>query len=137
MADGESFMKSFANSAIKFVDDIGNFTYGEELTKLRSNKAINPIGKFILGESDTGLRGVAKGVGEANMGLGSAIKSAYTKNGLGESLNYKAIAGTYVGASLAGRVATGGGIYRDSNGNVNLPGVPFLQEVIKWVQVEL
>ena len=31
-----------------------------------------------------------------------------------------------MGLSMAGRVVTGGGIYRDKNGNVNLPGVPFI-----------
>ena len=38
----------------------------------------------------------------------------------------KAIAGTYVGASVAGRVLTGGGIYRDSTGNPNIPVIPFI-----------
>lgn len=36
------------------------------------------------------------------------------------------IAGTFAGVSMAGRVVTGGGLYRDKNGNVNLPGVPFI-----------
>lgn len=36
------------------------------------------------------------------------------------------IAGTFAGVSMAGRVVTGGGLYRDKNGNVNLPGIPFI-----------
>ena len=42
------------------------------------------------------------------------------------SLDAKKIAGTYMGLSVAGRVVTGGGLYRDRNGNFNLPGVPFI-----------
>ena len=38
----------------------------------------------------------------------------------------KKIAGSYMGIAAAGRVVTGGGIYRDSEGNGNLIGVPFI-----------
>lgn len=90
---------------------------------LRSNEPINKIGKFIMGEADTGVRGTLSALSKGD-GFGDAVKKAYTKsNG---DLNYKAIAGTYIGASLAGRVATGGGLYRDSTGNVNAPGIPFI-----------
>ena len=90
---------------------------------LRSNEPINKIGKFIMGEADTGIRGTL-GAMSKGAGFGDAVKKAYTT--AEGNLNYKAIAGTYIGASLAGRVATGGGIYRDSTGNVNVPGVPFI-----------
>lgn len=93
---------------------------------LKSNEAINPIntvGRFIMGEENTGIRGTLKGLSEKNS-IGDSIKSAYTNENGG--LNYKAITGTYIGASLAGRVATGGGLYRDSTGNVNAPGIPFI-----------
>lgn len=126
MASGTNFMKEVAGKALDFVDDIGNFAYKNgkgDLTKLRSNKAINPIGKFLLGESDTGIRGTLGAIKEGKS-FTNAVKGAYqTAEG---GLNYKAIAGTYVGASLAGRVATGGGLYRDSTGNVNAPGIPFI-----------
>lgn len=36
------------------------------------------------------------------------------------------IAGGYMGVSAAGRIATGGGLYKDSNGNFNIIGVPFI-----------
>lgn len=125
MASAESFMQKFAKNAIDFVDDIGNFAYKTSdgnLTKLRSNKAINPIGKFIMGESDTGIRGTLNAMAKGD-GFVDAVKGAYTN---GDKLNYKAIAGTYVGAAAAGRVLTGGGLYRDSTGNVNMPVVPFV-----------
>lgn len=125
MAKADSFMKKFAGDAIKFVDDIGNIEYMSQkngLTKLRSNKAINPIANFVMGEADTGIRGTLNAMAKGD-GFMDAVKGAY-KNG--DNLNYKAMAGTYVGASIAGRVLTGGGLYRDSTGNVNIPGVPFI-----------
>ena len=110
----------------KIVKGMNNFVNGVQWNGdaiLRSNTPINKIGKFIMGEADTGVRGTLNALSKGN-GFGDAVKSAYTKsNG---DLNYKAIAGTYIGASLAGRVATGGGLYRDSTGNVNVPGVPFI-----------
>lgn len=42
------------------------------------------------------------------------------------SLNYGKIAGAYVTASSAARIATGGGIYKDRNGNTNLMGIPII-----------
>ena len=36
------------------------------------------------------------------------------------------IAGGYMGVSAAGRVASGGGLYRDSDGNFDLIGIPFI-----------
>lgn len=37
-----------------------------------------------------------------------------------------AIAGGYMGLSAAGRIASGGGLYRDSDGNFDLMGIPFI-----------
>lgn len=97
---------------------------------LKSNEPINKIGEFLLGEVNskgvnTGIRGTLKNMtGDNAKGFVDAAKDAYTH--ADGKLNYKAIAGTYVGVSLAGRVASGGGLYRDSNGNVNAPGVPFV-----------
>ena len=43
-----------------------------------------------------------------------------------KTLDKKAVAGSVVAASAAGRVATGGGLYRDKDGNTNIIGVPFI-----------
>lgn len=112
--DGAKFIK---NTFVHNLDDAG------ELTRINCNKPINDIYEFFMGEANTGIRGVTKELAN-NKGFGEAVKSAYTT--ADGALNYKAIAGTYMGGSLIGRVATGGGVYRDSTGNVNLPGVPFL-----------
>lgn len=42
------------------------------------------------------------------------------------SVNMKRAAGTFVAASAAARVASGGGVYKDRYGNPNLIGVPFI-----------
>lgn len=128
MASADSFMKSFAGKAMKFVDDIGNIEYINKAgkpTKLRSNEAINPIGKFIMGEADTGIRGTLNAMAKGD-GFMDAARGAYTKNGSWKDPNLKAIAGTYVGVAAAGRVLSGGGLYRDSTGNTNVPVVPFV-----------
>ena len=41
-------------------------------------------------------------------------------------LNTKAIAGTAITAGMAARIATGGGLYRDRNGDTNIPVIPFI-----------
>ena len=41
-------------------------------------------------------------------------------------LNVGKIAGSYLGAAAAGRVITGGGVYKDGQGRTNLVGVPFV-----------
>lgn len=41
-------------------------------------------------------------------------------------LDLKRAAGTYMTASVGARVLSGGGLYKDRNGNTNLPGIPFL-----------
>lgn len=134
MADSTSFMKSVAQGASDFVESIGRdvATNNLDLTKLRSNKAINPIGKFIFGESNTGIRGTLGSLAEGN-GIKSSLNSAYrnvVKDEAGKvvsnNINWKAVGGTYVGAAAAGRVITGGGLYRDSTGKANLPVVPFI-----------
>lgn len=95
---------------------------------LRSNEAINKVGKFVMGEADTGIRGTLGALSEGK-GIGDALKSAYGTGGELKGikdLNWKAAAGTYVGAAAAGRILTGGGIYRDNTGNTNVPVVPFI-----------
>lgn len=42
------------------------------------------------------------------------------------SINWGRAAGTFAAVNVAGRVVTGGGLYKDRNGNTNIPGIPFL-----------
>ena len=62
----------------------------------------------------------------------TALNAGFTKageNGV-RQLRMDRVAGAAFGASVVGRVATGGGLYRDRYGRVNAPGVPFIQDVI-------
>ena len=58
----------------------------------------------------------------------TALNAGFTKageNGV-RQIRYDRVAGAAFGASVVGRVATGGGLYRDRYGRVNAPGVPFI-----------
>lgn len=41
-------------------------------------------------------------------------------------LSGRRVAGAFVGASAFGRLASGGGIYKDADGNTDIIGVPFI-----------
>ena len=62
----------------------------------------------------------------------TALNAGFTKAGEDgiRQIRYDRVAGAAFGASVVGRVATGGGLYRDRYGRVNAPGVPFIQDVI-------
>ena len=56
-----------------------------------------------------------------------ALKAGFTKTVNGESkVRMDRVAGAAVSASAVGRVATGGGLYRDRYGRTNIPGLPFI-----------
>lgn len=58
----------------------------------------------------------------------TALNAGFTKageNGV-RQIRYDRVAGAAFGASVVGRVVTGGGLYRDRYGRVNAPGVPFV-----------
>lgn len=122
-------MANFADDILRGMDglfDAIKTSKGESL--LRSNQAINKVGKFVLGEvgeNASGIRGTLQYMSEAGGGK-KFMEAAKAAHMTGYGLNYKAIAGTYVGAATVGRLATGGGLYKDRNGNNNLIGVPFI-----------
>lgn len=95
---------------------------------LDSNKAINPLSdgraQFNSGGMMSGIPRTISNVRHGNMSIVDAAKIAHTREGGG--LDYGAIAGSYMAASAAYRVASGGGITRDAQGNPNLIGIPFV-----------
>lgn len=101
---------------------------------LESNKAINPLpkaGAAVFPKSGLNAGGMMgsiprsiSNIRHGEMDAISAIKAAHT-NADGTA-NIAAIAGSYMGASAAYRVASGGGVHRDAKGNSNLIGVPFI-----------
>lgn len=101
------------------------------VTKLTSNQAINPIkglANSLAGANsrpfmERGLHGM---VGQMRGGKGfqDAAKHAFTKTD--GKLAAGTIAASYIGASAGYRALSGGGAYRDKNGNTNIIGIPFV-----------
>ena len=57
----------------------------------------------------------------------TALSSGFTRKVDGQSqIRLGRVAGAAFGVSAAGRIVTGGGLYRDRYGRVNVPGVPFI-----------
>lgn len=79
------------------------------------------LGNFVGG----GIRDTYHNMNKKDMKFGEALKKAHYKDGT-ETLSKTKMAGTYIGVSAAGRVATGGGVMKDKNGNTNVIGIPFI-----------
>lgn len=121
---------SFMDDIVKGVKDIGN--------TLHSNKAINKIGKNMGGGFEVGARMMGKAGYNKADSVGEALTRTFATNGddlykngkriadAKANWNYGKIAGSYIGVSAAARVASGGGLYKDKNGNTNIAGVPFI-----------
>lgn len=91
---------------------------------LKSNKAINadPI-KHAKGFA-TGLGDSIYNARHAKVGIKEAVKAAHTT--ADGSLSIPTIAGSYIVGTSALRLAGGGGLYKDKDGNTNLMGIPFI-----------
>ena len=112
--------KTVGAFADELVDAVGHAAKGKGPI-LKSNKAINPISNFT---------GAIEGVGRyiAGEGASEAIRNTFgvVKDGKVVGWNHGKIAGSFIGAAAVGRIASGGGVYKDGNGNTNLIGVPFV-----------
>lgn len=120
------------NMSKSFMDDVVKSV--KTLSKLHSNEPIIKVAQNMTG----GFEAAGKVLGKDRMGIGEALTKTFATNGddlykNGERIanakanwNYGKIAGSYIGVSAAARVATGGGLYKDKNGNTNLIGVPFI-----------
>lgn len=108
--------------------------------EVRQSKAFK-TGKGTANFLGGGVKNTIRNMGEAKgkQSFGTALKNAHmspVRDAAGKiikengkvKMNYdaKKIAGTAIGVSMAGRVVTGGGLYKDSNGNFNIPGLPFI-----------
>jgi hypothetical protein len=82
-------------------------------------KAGRGTGKFMTGGITSSVSHMKKG-----NDLFTAISKGH-QNSKG-TLSAAKVAGSVATLGVAGRVATGGGLYRDRYGNVNVPGVPFI-----------
>lgn len=119
--------KKFAEGVEQVWDVVKKSAKGE--TILNSNKSINKIGS-----TASNFTGIIEYGGRVlnNEGFGQAFKKTFGEeiiNDAGEKAmrwNNKKIAGSFLGAAVAGRVLTGGGLYKDGNGNTNIVGLPFV-----------
>lgn len=87
----------------------------------------NSIGAQVGDAMIGGYRDTIKGMKGKDVSLSNVKNAANAafRNTDG-SMNMKRVAGAAATASIAGRVATGGGLYRDKYGDVNLPGIPLI-----------
>lgn len=139
-------LKAFGNSkpnASKVNDTAmnlfaGTAYHGGRLARPQAGYANNLVG-FGNVKRVSGIQKPTIGnrIGDA---VGGGIKDTYTslKSGRtldralsdgfmnGDKLRMDRVAGTFVGASAAARLATGGGLYKDRNGGTNIIGVPFI-----------
>lgn len=124
-------------------------------TVLKSNIAINKIGQDLRRVADRRIMSQDAGMLRSKLGYsGSFMGRDGIQNASGKTIenwskdisdkdrlksmirnkdgSYNktmiggAIAGSYVGVSSAGRIASGGGFYKDSDGNTDLMGVPLI-----------
>jgi hypothetical protein len=59
--------------------------------------------------------------------VAGAAKSAFSKGGdPSKGYDWGTIAGSALGVSAGYRVLSGGGLYKDKNGNTNIIGIPFV-----------
>lgn len=121
---------AFMDQVLKGVNDL---TKGilREGPILSGNAAVNSIGKVAGGMvqsgsrpfAERGIHGTVRGMSKG-LGLPEAAKQAFTKqNG---NVNWGTVAGSYIGVSAGYRAMSGGGAYRDKNGNTNIAGIPFV-----------
>lgn len=111
---GEGFFKTIMSNASRIADGpVGQVI--DEHTGLPS---------FISGFTKEGSKGY-----EGNAVSKAAQKAGYiSKNAEGEidDINFGKIAKGYLAASATTRVVTGGGLYKDGQGNTNIIGVPLI-----------
>ena len=95
------------------------------------NKAINAIGNNAFGGVEFANKVLSSGKITESLGstfgkLGKEGAKVVGKRSFENGADIGKIAGSYIGVAAAGRVLSGGGVYRDANGQANLVGVPFI-----------
>lgn len=113
------------------------YKHGEKFAKNKINTA-NSLPYNIGVNLGGGFRDTYKSFKSLdNMGFKDKMKvsldkgfkqNVYDKKGkvIDRQLDPLKVAGASVSAGVAIRVASGGGLYKDKNGNTNIPGIPFI-----------
>lgn len=103
---------------------------GSNHAAMMSSSAAYRTGRKTSQFLGSGIKGTAKAMKKGDS-LGDALMKGHstvrTVDGKAvRGLSAKKVAGTATAVGLGGRALTGGGLYRDRYGNVNVPGVPFI-----------
>ena len=119
--------KELMGAGIKLKPDtstkLDNAKYKAKMTY--NNNSIGAKAGNFIGSGTRSSIDAYKQMGQNDKSILKAIQQGHKKAD-GPGYDMKKIAGTAVGVGVAGRIATGGGLYRDRYGNVNVPGVPFI-----------
>lgn len=106
----------------KFVVD-GNKLSSKSIKDVSQTKANNSFGVHVGNFLGGTTRDTIKNYKDGEENVLKAFNQAHKTN---DKYDMKKIAGSYVAATSAGRIVSGGGITRDRNGNSNLIGIPFI-----------
>lgn len=127
-AVAKSYQKIHQTSTLKnaqvrpsegFRKGMKNFGKSDRVAGIKNATAANKAGDFFAGGARDTMAAMKNG-----QGFGQALKTAHTD--ASGKLRYDRVAGSFMTASAAARVATGGGLYKDRNGSTNIIGVPFI-----------
>ncbi len=99
--------------------NLGKVFGTKDRTGISNPTMANKAGDFFAG----GIRDTVQGV-KSGQSISQSITNAHTDSS--GKLRYDRVAGSFMAASAAARVATGGGLYKDRNGSTNVIGVPFI-----------
>lgn len=102
---------------------LNNATYKAKMTY--NNNSIGAQAGNFIGSGTRDSISKYKNMNQNDKSVIKAIQEGHKKAD-GSGYDMKKIAGTAIGVGVAGRIATGGGLYRDRYGNVNVPGIPFI-----------
>ena len=107
--------------------------------ELKCGEAINAVGKTLFGGISGTIDALKNDTKKGSYGnFGSALKEGFgaekgdwTAIPMGEgdnawNLSGKKVVGGLAGLGLGYRFLSGGGVYRDKNGNTDIAGIPFV-----------
>lgn len=118
--------KDFAAGVYKGMDGQATNKATKKMLNRKSSQMVDMGSAFAKSAPMKGISGSASHymqTPKANRSVMNSIKAGHMTNG---NLDMKKVAGTAATVGVAGRIATGGGLYRDRYGNVNVPGLPFI-----------
>ena len=130
IANGKNANKYVANAMKKHAWNMGpnNKAWGYSPTDLLMGKAMakSDIGYRIGDTIGGGIRDTYRSM-KSGQSVSNALKAGFThKVGGVSKVRMDRVAGAAFAVGAAGRVVSGGGLYRDRYGRVNAPGIPFI-----------